>query len=162
MIFQFIAELLNEPLFDKVRTVDKLGYIVKAGTKVIISGNKMYFFINYMVQSTHSIKKISYSIDDFHKYVKADLKKNYSNYLENFNLQKKSKLIDYEKLPSDLLEEASLYVDVILSKINNFDANKLFYNIANLIEFSTDIEPYLNNLIRDKIKYYHIELDKSI
>lgn len=161
IIFSFIAEMLNEPLFDKVRTVDKLGYIVRAGTKTINSRNQMYFIIYFLVQSTYSIKKISNSLDDFNQYIKIDLSKNYDNYLENFNSQKKSKLIDCEKLPSDLIEEVSNYVDAILSKSFHFNINELFYEIINSIEFSSDVEPYLNKLVGNKFKYYHLILDKS-
>ena len=162
LISSFVAEILNEPLFDRIRTIDKLGYIVKSDYKTINNNNKIYFIILFLVQSSYSINKVSDSISNFNDYIFEDLKNNYGNYLEKFKLLKKSKLLQLEKPFSDLSEEISTYIETIITKIFDFNLNDLFYNVCKTIDFSNDIEPIINCVVKKNSTYHNIILDKLL
>jgi insulysin len=162
LISMFISEILNEPLFDKIRTIDKLGYIVKTDTKIIYpSANKLNFLIIFLVQSSYSIDRISESINNFNKFLIKDIKNNYGEYLEKFRLLKESKLIEFKKTFSDLIEELSSYIESIISKNFIFNLNSLYYDICKQINFENDIEPLIQNIVKKKLIYYDIILNKK-
>ena len=162
IVLRIISEILNEPLFDKIRTIDKLGYIVKCDFKIIINNNKIYYLILFLIQSSYSIKKISTSIEDFNEYIIKDLKTNYQNYLEKFRLLKESKLLEFSKPIYDLSDEVNIYIEAIVSKLFYFNFNKLFFSECKKIEFETDIAPEIKNINRKKSIYSNIILEKKI
>lgn len=159
IITSFIAEIFNEPLFDKIRTIDKLGYIVKSDHKFILNNNQIYFIVLFLIQSTYSINKILSSIDEFNKYFAKDLKTNHENYFEKFRLMKESKLIEFLKPVSNLAEETNIYIESITSKIDDFDLNKLFYDECNNIDYDEDIKPILKNM--KKLNNFNVILEKQ-
>ena len=161
LIVNIISGIINEPLFDKIRTIDKLGYIVKSDSKITINNFDMYFNILFLVQSSYSIKRITNSIENFCEFFEKDLKSNYENYLEKFRLLKESKLIELKKPFSDLTEELSSYVESIVSKIFNFDLNQMFYDICEQIDFSKDIIPIINKIVKTESKFYDVVLEKN-
>lgn len=160
IISGIVSEMINEPLFDKIRTIDKLGYIVKADNKIIINNNSIYYIVLFLVQSSFSINKISDSIDDFNNFFSDNLDKNEENYLEKFRLLKESKLLEFSKPVSDLYEEVGIYLETITSKFFNFDLNKLFYDECKKINFKNDIYPILKLISMKKSKYSDIILEK--
>ena len=162
IISSIISEIINEPLFDKIRTIDKLGYIVKCDFKTIINSNKVYYLVLFLIQSSYSIKKISDSIEDFNDYVIKDLKSNYENYLEKFRLLKESKLLEFSKPISDLSEEVNVYIEAISNKIFNFNLNTLFLDECKKIEFEKDIEPEIKNINIKNSIYSNIILEKKV
>ena len=162
LIMEFISEIINEPLIDKIRTIDKLGYIVKADYKIISPlYNSLYFIIIYLVQSSYSIERISESIINFNKFMVKDIKTNYDTYSEKFKLLKKSKLIDLKKNFSNLTEELNAYLSSIVSKNFIFNINVLYWDICSEITFSDDIEPIIHQIIKPKSKYYDIIYEKN-
>jgi insulysin len=162
IISNMVSEILNEPLFDKIRTIDKLGYIVKSDFKIIVNNDKIYYLVLFLIQSSYSIKKISDSIEDFNDYIVKDLHSNYENYLEKFRLLKESKLLEFSKPISDLSEEINVYIEAISNKIYNFDLNKLFLDECKKIDFEKDIEPEINNINNKNSIYSNIILEKKI
>jgi insulysin len=162
IVLGIVSEILNEPLFDKIRTIDKLGYIVKSDFKTIINNNKVYYLVLFLIQSSYSIKKISDSIEDFNDYIIKDLRSNYENYLEKFRLLKESKLLEFSKPISDLSEEISVYIDAISNKIYNFNLNTLFLDECKKIDFEKDIGPEIININKKKAFYSNIILEKKI
>lgn len=163
LIMEFVSEIINEPLFDKIRTIDKLGYIVKANSKTIYSfDNSLYFIIFYLVQSSYSVDRISESITNFNKFIIKDIKNNYEEYLEKFRLLKESKLIEFNKPFSDLVEEISSYIESIISKNLIFNINSLYKEICSEINFTDDIEPIIYNVVKNKSDDYNIILNKKI
>ena len=162
LIMEFVSEILNEPLFDKIRTVDKLGYIVKVDNKIIYpSKNSLYFIVIFLIQSSYSIDRISESIINFNKIIFKNMKNNYDEYLEKFRLLKEAKLIDLKKNFSDLVEELSSYIMSIVSKNFIFNINSLYWDICSEISFSDDIEPVIYSIIKNKSNYYDIILKKN-
>ncbi len=161
LVCSIVSEMLNEPLFDKVRTIDKLGYIVKSDYKTIINLNEIYYITLFLIQSSYSIKKISNSIIEFNEYLSLDIKSNYENYLEKFRLLKESKLIEFNKPFSDLAEEINIYIEAIISNIFDFNLNKLFYDVCKDIDFSKDIEPIISMINNSDSKNYNIILEKN-
>ena len=65
LIYSIISDLLNEPLFDKIRTTDKIGYVVKSIFKFHSYKDIIKIFICYLVQSTSSVELIYKSINNF-------------------------------------------------------------------------------------------------
>jgi secreted Zn-dependent insulinase-like peptidase len=153
---------LNEPLFDKIRTIDKLGYIVSASALTIYRQNKIYFIIYFVVQSSYTISKISTSINDFNEFIKNNFEENHENYLEKFRLLKESKLIEFNKPFSDISEEINNYIEAITSKIFDFNLHKLFYDVCSTDVLFNDIKCLILELVNSKIKHYDLNLNKNV
>ena len=163
LIMEFVSEIINEPLFDKIRTIDKLGYIVKADSKIIYSlDNSLYFIILYLVQSSYSVDRISESIINFNKFIIKDIKNNYDEYFEKFRLLKESKLIEFNKPFSNLAEEISSYIESIISKNFIFNVNSLYKEVCSEINFSDDVQPIIYHIVKNKSDDYNIIIDKKI
>ena len=113
IISNFISSLINEPLFDRLRTTDKLGYIVKCSFKTFLHKDSFYFYLIYIVQSKFNIEKIKECINNFNKYFIKDFNKNIDKYKDNFLSLKKSKLLYYSKDYSNLDIEISYYISSI-------------------------------------------------
>lgn len=163
LIMGFVSDMLNEPLFDKIRTIDKLGYIVKVDNKIIYpSIDTMYFIVIFLIQSNYSIERISQSVGNFCKFIIKDIKNNHIEYTEKFKLLKESKMIELKKTFSDFIEELSSYVESIITKNFIFNINSLYEEICSQISFADDIEPIIYDIIKSKSKYYDIVLNKKI
>jgi len=155
----FIAGIINEPLFDKLRTTDKLGYIVKCISYSYIYNDYSYYYLAYLVQSTSDINKIKECINDFNLYFTEDFKKNIDKYKDKFVSLQKSKLLYYSKDYSSLDDEISYYVSPILKNYNIFNLKKLSYDIIKQITFD-DVKKYINNTFnRESNNKYSILID---
>ena len=162
LIMSFVSDILNEPLFDKIRTIDKLGYIVKVNNKIIYpSIDTIYFIVIFIIQSNYSIERITESIGNFCKFMIKDIINNRNEYMEKFKLLKESKMIELKKPFSDLIEELSSYIESIITKNFIFNVNSLYEEICSQIDFADDIEPVIFNIIKQKSKYYDIILNKK-
>lgn len=162
LIMRFVSDILNEPLFDKIRTIDKLGYIVKVDNKIIYQSiNTMYFIVIFLIQSNYSIERISESVGNFCKFIIKDIKNNRNEYIEKFKLLKESKMIELKKPFSDLIEELSSYIESIITKNFIFNVNSLYEEICSQIDFTDDIEPIIFDIVKVKSKYYDIILNKK-
>ncbi len=138
----FIADIINEPLFDRLRTTDKLGYIVKCITYAYIYNDTSYFYLIYIVQSTADIDKIKECINNFNNYFIEDFNKNIVKYQDKFLSLKKSKLLYYSKDYSNLDNEISYYVSSIIKNYNIFNLKKLSYDIIENLNFN-DVKKYI-------------------
>ena len=162
IIMSFVSDILSEPLFDKIRTIDKLGYIVKVDNRIINPlTDSLNFIIYFLIQSSYSISRISESIKNFCKFIIKDIKNNYNAYTEKFRLLKDSKMIDFKKPYSDLIEELTSYIESIVSKNFIFKMNLLYLEICSQINFTDDIEPIINSIVNSKSKHYDIVLNKK-
>jgi insulysin len=147
----FIADIINEPLFDRLRTTDKLGYIVKCISYSYKYNYSIYYYIIYIVQSTFDIEKIKKCIDNFNNYFIDDFNKNINTYKDKFLSLKKSKLLYYSKNYSSLDEETDYYISSILKNYNIFNLKNLSYQIIEKITFD-NIKKYINNIFRNESK----------
>jgi insulysin len=155
----FIAGIINEPLFDRLRTTDKLGYIVKCISYNYINNDSSYYYLIYIVQSTFDIKKIKECINNFNNHFIKDFNKNMDAYKDKFLSLKKSKLLYYSKDYSNLDNEITYYVSSILKNYNIFNLKKLSYEIIENIFFD-DIKKYINNIFNNgSINNYNILID---
>ena len=157
-ISSIIASIINEPLFDRLRTTDKLGYIVKCSYNTYMHNDYFYFFLIYIVQSTFDIMKIKECIKNFNNIFIDDFKKNTKIYQEKFLSIKKSKLLYYSKDYISLDDEISYYISSIIKNYNIFNLKKLSYKIINNLTFN-DIKKYINNTISNEIDNYNILID---
>lgn len=161
LIICFVSDILNEPLFDKIRTIDKLGYIVKADNKTNINSGNIYYLILFLVQSSYSIKRIQSSFQNFNEFVALDLQNNYESYSEKFRLIKKSKILEFEKPYDDLSDEINSYIEAIVSNLFIFDLNSLYLEVCEKIDFSRDVEPVILNIINGDSNCKDIILEKT-
>lgn len=163
LIFGIISDLINEPLFDKIRTIDKLGYIVKSTLKYHTYNNEALIFICYIIQSEHKLKNIYKSVDTFNENFYKDFKKNKGKFEELFINLKKSKIMELEKNPTDLDEECSIYLSSIVNKYGIFNYLDLNLEILKEITFS-NLSEYIVDMFDNVVKTnrYHVILDKDI
>ncbi len=129
IIYDIISDLISEPIFDQIRTIDKIGYIVKCSYQVVNIGNEIIYIIYYLIQSTYNTNKIIKSINKFNKFLKSDIKSNKKIYMEKIKSLLKSKILLYKKPFIDLSEEIDTYLESFSSKIGMFD----IYNISSKV-----------------------------
>lgn len=163
LIYGLISELINEPLFDKIRTIDKLGYIVKSTLKYHTNENNAMIFICYIIQSSYKIDDIYKSIDVFNHNFYKKFKKNKGEFKKIFNNLKKSKMIEFEKNPSNLDEECAIYLSSIVNKYGIFNYIDLNLEILKTINFD-DITEYLDDIFTNIVKNnrYYVLLNKDL
>jgi insulysin len=161
-IYNLIANLINEPLFDKIRTIDKLGYIVKSTFKYHTIETDAKIFICYIIQSNYKMEDIYKSVDTFNKNFYSKFLSDKKEFEELFNNLKKSMILDLKKNPNDLDEEVSIYVSSIINKYGIFNYIDLNLEILKKITFD-DLVEYLENLFTTVIKEnrYHVILNKN-
>jgi insulysin len=160
LIASIVTHLLSEPLFDHVRTIEKLGYIVKCNYTFIDKHDNFSIILFYLIQSNYDVDILNKSIDNFNKFMLKDIKKNYDSYFEKFNSLKKSKLLELKKPFSNLLQEISCYIDSFVNKIYIFNINEIIYKICKKIKFN-DIIEVLNIFLNNKLKKYSIILNSK-
>jgi insulysin len=162
LIYGLLTELINEPLFDKIRTIDKLGYIVKSMLKYHTYLDNVIIFVCYVIQSNYSIDKIYNSVDNFNKSFYKDFKNNNKKFKKMFETLKKAKLIELNKLPTDIDEETLIYLTSIINKFGSFDYEKICIQILEKIEFS-DLSNCIDNFFNFIVKNnrYYVILNKD-
>ena len=163
-IYQIMAQLLNEPLFTKIRTDDKLGYVVKCNFLISTYNTNIKYILEYLVQSNYPIERIEKSINEFNegfkKYI-VDKKKELEN---KFNNLKVSKISILDKDFSTLDEEVNNYISTIVYYHSNiFNRNKLFCKILSNINFDSVYKSFQNIFYNNnKIPQFNVILDSSI
>ncbi len=147
VILDIVSDIINEPLFNQVRTIDKIGYVVKCNYDLKNIGDQMIYILYYIIQSTSEIKSVEKSIDNFNKFFILDIKTNKKSYYEKINSLIKSKLFQFSKPFTDLSEEVNLYIESFIELIGIFDLYKLIYKICKKIK-SKEIYQVLSNYIK--------------
>jgi insulysin len=163
LICTLISDLINEPLFDKIRTIDKLGYIVKSTLKYHTYLDNAVIFLCYIIQSNYTIDDIYKSVNDFNTIFYEDFKTNKDKFKIMFETLKKSKLLDLKKNPADLDEEVMIYLSSIINKYSIFNYDKLNAEILETITFK-EVTECVENLFTSIVKTnrYHVILNKDI
>lgn len=148
LICEFLCDLILDKLFDKLRTVEKLGYIVKAFPVYISHYDNLSIQICYLIQSKFSVERLVDSINDFNKKI---LKK--ENFEENFQKLKNNKINLLKKKFENFGTEMTFNVSNIIQGTYCYDIKKITSDICKEINY-TEIESYINTLtklIRTKI-----------
>lgn len=151
LVSEFLVGLLTDKLFDKLRTVEKLGYIVKVSSNVLTKGDKILIGIYYIVQSKFSIDRISSSIKEFND----NLIKN-TEFEQNFQNLKKNKINMLKKDFESFGQEISFLTNNMTLGIQNYDVKKVLLKICNNIKYD-DIKHVLMKL--PKIKNLKISVN---
>lgn len=155
IVVDFISKIIHDIFFDKVRTIDKLGYIIRCNYLVKNTGNNYIFLISYLTQSIFSIEKIKESFDNFNKFLKKDIVKNKSKYIKQFTSLKKSKKLLLEKSFKNFSEEVSYYVNSLSNTYNKFNINELTLEVLEKINFE-DIENGIKKITSNKFEPNYI------
>lgn len=163
LIYGLISDLINEPLFDKIRTIDKLGYIVKSVLQYHAYKATSIIVLCYVIQSNYKIDDIYKSVNEFNKNFYKDFKHNNSKFQKMFETLKKSKILDLQKNPADLDEEMSIYLSSIVNKYGIFSYINEHLEILKTITFE-DLNGYMEDLFSFVIKTnrHHVILNKNI
>jgi secreted Zn-dependent insulinase-like peptidase len=164
IIYSILSEILNNSIFDKIRTNDKIGYIVQCNFKYYNSNNKIIMTIQYVIQSEHDMHKINESIINFNDFFYSDFKKNSSDYEQTFKTLKESRLLNYKKEFTNLQEEVSTYITSIILKTNILNPYDLLYSICHQITFN-DFNNAIKNIFDTKssenLIQFEIKLDNT-
>lgn len=162
LLYDLIANLINEPLFDKIRTIDKLGYIVKSTFKYHSYNSEAKIFICYIIQSNYKIEDIYKSVNTFNEKFYKDFLLNKKKFKKLFENLKKSLVLNHEKNPTDLDEEIMIYLTSIINKYGIFNYRELNLEILKNLTFK-NFEDYLENLFTNIVKSnrYHVILNKD-
>ena len=150
-IFSIIENIIIEPVFTQLRTIDKLGYIVKCFMKYDIKDKNSVISINYMVQSNFKISKLLKHIVNFNLKITKDCKKYKNIYMS----LKKNIMNKLDKKFSSLKQEMSFYIDLIVNDVYNFDIKQKIIKIIESITFEDIIDGF--NIL-SKVKYNTIEI----
>ena len=117
-----ISNLLNNLLYDDLRTKQNIGYIVRCVTNSIRISNKLLIYLTYIIQSEKPIKIIDEKVKNFNETLINNIKS--LNFKTQFKKAKKSKLILYDKKPIHLNNEINFYKNSLMYYENkNFDFN---------------------------------------
>ena len=162
--YQMIAQLLNEPLFSKLRTEDKLGYIVKCNFLISIFNTNLKYIIEYLIQSNYEIEIIEKSINQFNEDFKKYLIEKKSELENKFNNLKKSKILILQKDFVNLDEEVGNYISTIVYYHSNiFNRNKLFSKIIENLNFNSFYKNFSKLFNNNKeLPQFNVILDKNI
>ncbi len=155
LICSIASSILHEYFFDRVRTEDKLGYIIKCNSIFNNIGNNYVFVIYYLVQSNFKISNIKKSFNNFNKFFYNDIKENKKKYEDFFTTVIESKKLTFEKPFVDLEEEVSTYVKSFISDYKNFNLNSIVLEVISTIKFK-DVLNVIFNITGNKIKSSYI------
>lgn len=155
LICSIVSSILHEYFFDKVRTEDKLGYIIKCNSTNNNIGNNYVFVLYYLVQSNFKIDDIKKSFNNFNKFIIQDIKKNKNKYDEIFLSIIKSKKLIFEKPFVDLQEEISTYAKSFVDDYNLFNINDVVLYVISNIKFK-DIYDTINKICSGKTKSSYV------
>jgi insulysin len=151
LIYNLITSLLSEPLFDKIRTIDKLGYIVRTTLKIHTYSEQMVLYLCYIIQSDYPISDIYKSVNIFNKKFFNDFNTNPDKFKVMFSSLKSSKILDLKREPTDINEEANIYLSSIINNYGIFTIVKLTLEILETITFD-DFSYYVNKLFTIDVK----------
>jgi insulysin len=163
IIYEIIAELLNEPLFTKIRTNDKLGYIVRCKLLPKYYNNQIKYILQYIIQSNQPIEKIIFSINEFNENYKVYIIEKKKELEEKFNHLKEGKITLFEKNFTTLKQEASSYVkSLIIYKTNIFNRKKIYCEIIKNLKFN-DIYKNLYTFFykNNKLSQFSVIINKN-
>ena len=127
IIYSFIASIINELMFNELRTNKKIGYIVKCLFQNYQLNNHNIMLIIYLIQSNKSTDIIINLVNEFTEYLKELL--NTDIIKEKFNTLKNTKLKEYEN-------ERFVNVEHQL----NFYLNNILYNCNYLIYHKIELK----------------------
>ncbi len=160
LIGSIVSSILHEYFFDKVRTEDKLGYIIKCNPINNNIGNNFVFVLYYLVQSNFKINDIKKSFNNFNKFILKDIKKNKNKYEEIFLSIIESKKLIFEKPFIDLEEEVSTYIKSFIENYNIFNINDIVLDVISNIKFK-DIYNTIINVCSGKTKSSYIVFETN-
>ena len=131
LISDFIVDLLTDKLFDKLRTIEKLGYIVRVFKNQVTKNKNMIMGFSYLVQSTFSIDRVENSIAEFNDVTIKNL-----NFKADFENLKQNKIVLLKKDFETFDQEALFVLNNVSLGIYKYDIKNLFISICEKITFS--------------------------
>jgi secreted Zn-dependent insulinase-like peptidase len=145
-----ISNLLNNLLYDDLRTKQNLGYIVRCITNSIRIKKKLLIYLTYIIQSEKSVETIDKKVKTFNKELLINIEN--LDFKTKFENAKKSKLITYSKKPINLNSEINFYKNSLMFYENgNFDFN-IKYNTLKNISFEYFNEYFLKTMKKNPSK----------
>ena len=135
ILYKIISIMIHQPLYNELRTINKLGYIVECNFETYSVNGEYILFVYYSVQSKYNINILEENIVNFNNNYKQSLINEPIKFEKKFNEIKKSKLTSYKKKPISVYEDINFYKNnIILYDTLQFDYNDR-YNLLKDITF---------------------------
>lgn len=135
LIIDIMRSYIQPKLFEELRTIQKLGYIVRSTSKASRYENHVVHTLGYLIQSKEPIAKIDNAIKSFNKSLISEIKEDDSKFREIFGNAKNGILKDLEKDPQNFYEECGILKEIITSYCFDFDIKTKYIEILKLITF---------------------------
>ena len=157
-IYIFISKIINEIMFNKVRTEENFGYIVQCSFYEGFLQNKNIMIICYLIQSAKNINEIKNKIHEINDFLKELLEN--TNTIENtFNNMKHNKIEELKNYKfTNLKKQMKFYIENIVYNKYDFDLNETELKILKNINYN-DLKKKFINMLKDEL--FHITYKSS-
>ena len=157
-IYIFISKIINEIMFNKVRTEENFGYIVQCSYYEGYIQNKNIMIICYLIQSTKNINEIKNKIKEINEFLKELIEN--TNTIENtFNNMKHNKIEELKNYKfTNLKKQMKFYIENIIYNKYDFDLNETELKILKNINYN-DLKKKFINMLNDEL--FHITYKAS-
>jgi len=144
LIYSLLSTIVNEIIFDKLRTEKKLGYIVKCLFINYQTNNNNIMIINYLIQSSKDIEYIRKCVEEFNIHLKELILR--GSIKNKFDSIKDTKLKEYEKKRfTSITNQIAFYKNNIIYGSDNFNYTEIELKILTNLKYA-DIINHLNNI----------------
>ena len=148
LIYSLLSTIVNEIIFDKLRTEKKLGYIVKCLFINYQTNNNNIMIINYLIQSSKDVEYIRKCVEEFNIHLKELIER--GSIKNKFDSIKDIKLKEYEKKNfSSIKQQMTFYKNNIIYGSDNFNYKEIELKILKNLKYE-DIINHLNNITNNE------------
>ncbi len=161
VLLMLIHKMVNERFFDKLRTIEQTGYLVKSFVSIFGHAENPTYGLSYIIQSSKKIpytlrKKIKIFVHDTFKYIKQMDHNTYQKYIHAI-------IYDLQKKDTNRHDEFSRYSEEIFCGSELFDIRDRYIKILNKLKHDDVVayyEKYFVNKHTRKIRI--VELYASL
>lgn len=148
LIYSLLSNIINEIIFDKLRTEKKLGYIVKSSFINYQTNEYNIMLIIYLIQSSKNLNYIQKNVEEFNLYLKELFETNIIE--KKFNDIKEIKIKEFEnKNFSNIKQQMNFYKNNIIYNYNHSNYKNLEIKILKNLKY-TDIKQQIDKIINNE------------
>jgi insulysin len=154
-IYIFISKIINEIMFNKIRTEENFGYIVQCTFYEGYIQNKNIMIICYLIQSTKNIDEIKNKIHEINTFLK-ELIENTNTIENNFNNMKHNKIEELKNYKfTNLKKQMKFYIENIIYNKYDFNLNETELKTLKKINYNEFKNKFINILNNDLFHITH-------
>ncbi|SSD58379.1 related to A-factor-processing enzyme [Saccharomycodes ludwigii] len=156
-LMELFTQIIHEPCFNQLRTIEQLGYVVFSGT---LSPTSPYYFLRILVQSEYTSNYVESRIYHFIKHTIHEVLNKMT--VEDFEAIKRGVIGTLSQKFKNLGEETSRFNNAISSGDLNFEKNERRARIVATITLE-NIKTFYNNCIlkNDEKLIIHLKSKKN-